>query len=76
MNELRKKAEQLKACREAERIKELALRVALDHCCEGRGKPTAVAAEIGVSKQYLSDVLHNRRGISTELLEKLCEVGR
>lgn len=76
MRDVRKTAYDLRTCRTQEQAKEQALRSALDKACSIRGELTAVAGALGVSKQYLSDVLHNRRGISSQLLEKLCEVGK
>jgi hypothetical protein len=74
MKEVRKVANRLKACRVQEQIEEAALRSALDKDLSD-GKAVGLAASLCVSPQHLSDVRHGKRGISSELLEKLCEVG-
>ena len=75
MKDVRSVAKRLKACRTQETLEEFDLRSALNRSIAD-GDAVAVAASLGVSPQYLSDIRHGRRGISTELLEKLCEVGR
>lgn len=73
--EVRQKAEELKAYRRVESLAEVDLREALDRSV-ATGDAAAVAASLKISQPHLSDVRHGRRGISSELLEKLCEVGK
>jgi transcriptional regulator with XRE-family HTH domain len=73
MKEVRKRADRLKAFRMQERAEEQALRSALDDSLK-QGDAVIVAKKLGISYQYLSDIRKGNRGISTELLEKLCEV--
>ena len=73
MKEVRKRADRLKAFRTQERAEEQALLSALDSSLK-QGNASEFARSIGISKQYLTDIRKGHRGISTELLEKLCEV--
>lgn len=39
--------------------------------CQERGKKKGLAEQIGVSPQYVTDILKGRRDISSEVAEKL-----
>lgn len=75
MKDVRTAAKMLRHSRAQEETDETSVRHALDRSVAD-GDAVAVAASLGISPQHLSDVRHGRRGISSELLEKLCEVGR
>lgn len=73
MKEVRQRANRLKAFRAQERAEEQALRSILDSSLK-QGDAVKVAKQLGIAPTYLSDVRNGLRGISSELLEKLCEV--
>lgn len=74
-NEVRQRAYRLRSFRVKEKAEEQALRSALDSSLK-QGDAVKLADALGVSKQYLNDIRKGNRGISSQLLEKLCEVGK
>jgi transcriptional regulator with XRE-family HTH domain len=73
MKEVQRRARKLLEIRLQEKSAEEGLRVEL-HSSLGAGEAKSVAETLGISPQHLSDIRKGNRGISSELLDKLCEV--
>lgn len=69
--ELRLEALRLKALRAKEDVSHTELRISIRSYLHTR-EAKAVAADFGVSEQFLSDIRHGRRKISDQFLESLC----
>lgn len=73
MKEVRQRAYRLRAFRVQEQAEEKALVSALDSSLK-QGDAVIFAEALGISKQYLTDIRKGNRGISSDLLDRLCEV--